>query len=246
MNQPISGNAEGLLQSKQEVPATFDKIARRYDFATFLSQGYAKDLQRSVKLMDLQGDEYLLDLCCGTGKSTVYCLQAVPNGKVLAIDNSKEMLRVAASNLAPEISQDRCQILQEDVMNLDMADNSIDAIFMAYGIRNMPDYEACIKNLYRMLRPGGIIGFHEYSLPGKFFNHLYWRILGYGIIIPFSALVTGNLTIFKYLIKSVLAFLSPSQFREMLAGVGFKEVTVYPQKSWRRFILHTFIAKKPF
>jgi ubiquinone/menaquinone biosynthesis C-methylase UbiE len=131
-------------------------------------------------------------------------------------------------------------------MNLDMADNSIDAIFMAYGIRNMPNYEACIKNLYRMLKPGGIIGFHEYSLPKKFFNHLYWRILGYGIIIPFSALITGNLTIFKYLVKSVLAFPSPSQFREMIAGAGFKDVSVYPQKSWRKFILHTFIAKKPF
>jgi ubiquinone/menaquinone biosynthesis methyltransferase len=246
MNQTISGNAEGLLQSKKEVPATFDKIARRYDFATFLSQGYAKDLQCSVKLMDLQGDEYLLDLCCGTGKSTVHCLQAVPDGKVLAIDNSKEMLRIAASNLAVDISEDKCQILQEDVMNLDMADHSVDAIFMAYGIRNMPNYEACIKNLYRMLKPGGIIGFHEYSLPKKFFNHLYWRILGYGIIIPFSALITGNLTIFKYLIKSVLAFPSPSQFREMIAGAGFKDVSVYPQKSWRKFILHTFIAKKPF
>jgi ubiquinone/menaquinone biosynthesis C-methylase UbiE len=58
--------------------------------------------------------------------------------------------------------------------------------------------------------------------------------------------VTGNLTIFKYLIKSVLAFPSPSQFREMIAGAGFKDVSVYPQKSWRKFILHTFIAKKPF
>lgn len=238
-------SAEGLLDHKREVPATFDNIARRYDFATSLSQGYSVDLQRSVTLMGLKGDEYLLDLCCGTGKSTLQCLRALPKGRVTAIDNSEEMLTVARKNLGKIYPAEKCNFLRQDVMELDFPDNSVDAIFMAYGIRNMPDYDACLKNLFRILKPGGILGIHEFSLPDGFMYRLYWRFLGYTMIIPFSSVVTGHVTIFSYLIKSVLHFLSPRALKELLFKSGFGKVETYPQRSWRRFILYTFIAQKP-
>jgi ubiquinone/menaquinone biosynthesis methyltransferase len=245
MSHSLSNSATNLLTHKKDVPASFDNIARRYDFATSLSQGYSVDLNRSVGLLQLHGDEYLLDLCCGTGKSTIHCLNALPNGRVLAVDNSAEMLAVACHNLGQKFSADRCQFVQQDVMELDLPDNSADAIFMAYGIRNMPDYKKCLVNLYRILKPGGILGIHEFSLPEGFFYEMYWRLLGYLLIIPFSALVTGNITIFNYLIKSVLRFLSPTELKDLLQLSGFNKVEIYHQKSWRRFILHTFIAQKP-
>jgi len=238
-------NAKQLLEDKEKVPHTFDKIARRYDFATLLSQGYSKDLERSVSIMNLRGNEEMLDLCCGTGKSTKFCLKAVPDGKIMAIDNSSEMIGVALDNFSEEIATNHCQFIVQDVMELDLPNNSIDAIFMAYGIRNMPDYEKCLKNLLRILKPDGIIAFHEFSLKEGWFSRLYWKILGYGLIIPFSTLVTGNFTIFKYLIKSVLEFPNPSKFSTMLSKTGFIKVDYHPQQSWRKFILHTFIASKP-
>ena len=238
-------NARQLLMDKEKVPSTFDKIARRYDFATLLSQGYSKDLERSVSLMKLVGNEEMLDLCCGTGKSTKYCLKAVPNGKILAIDNSSEMIGVAMENFAEEISHKHCQFIVQDVMHLELPENSIDAIFMAYGIRNMPDYEKCLHNLLKILKPGGTIAFHEFSLKEGLFFRFYWKLLGYGIIIPFGTLATGHFTIFKYLIKSVLAFPSPSKFKKMLLKTGFTKVNCHPQQSWRKFVLHTFVASKP-
>jgi ubiquinone/menaquinone biosynthesis methyltransferase len=244
MSQTTQNDAVDLLLHKKKVPVTFDKIANRYNLATSLSQGYRIDLKRSVNLMNLKGDEYVLDLCCGTGKSTIYCLEALPQGKVLAIDNSVEMLRVARATLGEKYSAEKCQFLQQDIMNLDLPKNSVDAIFMAYGIRNMPDYEACLKNLQRILKPGGIMAIHEFSLPKGIFYRFYWRLLGYGLIIPFSALITGNVTIFAYLIKSVLTFLSPQQLSELLVKTGFSDVTFHSQRSWRRFILFTFIAHK--
>ena len=62
MQNEVKENARQLLEDKGSVPLTFDKIARRYDLATLLNQGYSKDLKRSVTLMDLQGDELMLDL----------------------------------------------------------------------------------------------------------------------------------------------------------------------------------------
>jgi ubiquinone/menaquinone biosynthesis methyltransferase len=244
MNNEMAISANHLLEDKEKVPYTFDKIARRYDFATLLSQGYSEDLERSVSLMNLKGDEEMLDLCCGTGKSTKFCLKAVPDGKVLAIDNSSEMIGVALENFSEEISKNHCQFIVQDVMELDLPDNSIDAIFMAYGIRNMPDYKKCLKNLLRILKPGGTVVFHEFSLKEGSLSRLYWKILGYGLIIPFSTLVTGNFTIFNYLIKSVLRFPTPAKFNQMLSHTGFAQVRSHPQKSWRKYILHTFIAKK--
>ena len=124
-------------------------------------------------------------------------------------------------------------------------DNTFDAIFMAYGIRNMPDYRSCLLNLNRMLRPGGVIAFHEYSLSDNPFARWYWRIMGYGLIIPLSTLLTGSSRIFRYLTKSVLDFLSPEEFITLLKETGFKDVHSEPLPSWRRPILRTFLACKP-
>jgi demethylmenaquinone methyltransferase/2-methoxy-6-polyprenyl-1,4-benzoquinol methylase len=123
---------DALIKNKKEVPSEFNTIAKRYDLATFLSQGYQKDLQTSVDRMNLKGNEYLADLCCGTGKSTIACLNNLPSGKVIGIDNSEGMLEAAREKLIPKFGKDKVIFAQQDVMNLDLADNSLDAIFMAY------------------------------------------------------------------------------------------------------------------
>jgi ubiquinone/menaquinone biosynthesis C-methylase UbiE len=115
---------------------------------------------------------------------------------------------------------------------------------MAYGIRNMPDYDRCLLNLKRILKPGGVICFHEYSLRNSMFSKLYWKFLGYFLIIPLSTLISGSSGIYRYLIKSVLNFPSPEKFLEHLNANGFKEAKKLSMPSWRRPILHTFLAYK--
>lgn len=236
---------DALIQNKKEVPSEFNRIAKRYDLATFLSQGYQKDLQTSVDRMNLKGNEHLADLCCGTGKSTIACLNNLPNGKVIGIDNSEGMLETAREKLIPKFGKDKVTFAQQDVMNLDLADNSLDAIFMAYGIRNMPDFEKCVRNLYRVLKPGGKICFHEYAISKTFVSKLYWKFLGYFLIIPFAGLTTGSAKIFRYLIKSVETFLSPDEFTDLLKKAGFENIKHTPLGSWRKPVLHTFFAQKP-
>ena len=235
---------DALIKNKKEVPSEFNRIAKRYDLATFLSQGYQKDLQTSVDRMNLNGNEHLADLCCGTGKSTIACLHNLPNGKVIGIDNSDGMLEAAREKLNPKFGNN-VTFVQQDVMNLDLGDNSLDAIFMAYGIRNMPDFEKCVRNLQRVLKPGGKICFHEYSIGKSFASKVYWKFLGNFLIIPFAGLTTGSTKIFRYLIKSVETFLSPNEFTDLLKKTGFENLTHIPLGSWRKPILHTFIAQKP-
>ncbi len=229
-----------LLKNKKSVPFEFNNVAKKYDHATFLSQGYQKDLQLSADRMNLKGNEYVADLCCGTGKSTQACLNILQNGKIIGIDNSKEMLDVAMA----KFQNKNVIFTQADIMELNYPNETFDAIFMAYGIRNMPDYEKCLVNLKRMLKVNGVIAFHEYSLNKNFLSRLYWKILGYFVIIPISTLLSGSYRIYSYLIKSVLIFPDPDKFLNLLEQVGFKNSKRLPMPSWRKPILHTFIAYK--
>ena len=237
--------ANSLFNNKSGVPFEFNRVAKKYDVATFLSQGYQKDLQRSVDRLNLRGDEFVLDLCCGTGKSTISCLNNLPDGKVIGIDNSEVMLRVAEEKYYKQYDRNKLEFVQKDVMELDYDDNSVDAIFMAYGIRNMPDYNRALKNLFRILKPGGKIAFHEYSLEKNFLSHLYWKTLGYFVVIPVSTMISGSSTIFKYLVKSVDKFLSPNDFTNLLSETGFTNVKKHNMPTWRKPILRTFTATKP-
>ncbi len=234
-----------LIRNKTEVPAAFNRIAKRYDLATSLSQGYGRDLQTSVDRMRLQGNELLADLCCGTGKSTIACLNNLPGGTVIGIDNSEGMMQVARKKCSARCGAANVRFVQQDIMHLTLDGVIPDAMFMAYGIRNMSDVEACVKNLYRLLRPGGTICFHEYAISKSFFSKLYWKLLGYCVILPFGGLVTGSTTMFRYLIKSVEHFLSPEEFTDLLEKAGFENVTRASMGSWRKPILHTFLAQKP-
>lgn len=233
-------HASILLQNKVEVPNEFNSIAKRYDIATWFSNGYQTDLNTSAQRIAHFKCETALDLCCGTGKSTMALKSAFPNANIIGIDNSKEMLQVAKGKA--ELSD--VQFQQADAMQLNFKEESFDVIFMAYGIRNMPDYELCVSNLKRLLKPGGVICFHEYVLNDGWFSKVYWAMLGYCFIVPFCTLLTGNLTIFNYLIKSVLNFPSISNFEMLLKKKGFNEVKTLAHKGWRAPILKTVIAIK--
>ena len=243
--ESIKETEQSLLKNKSNVPYEFNRVAKKYNLATFLSQGYQSDLHRSADRLNLSGNELVLDLCCGTGKSTISCLKHITSGKVIGIDNSEEMLGVAKENYYKMYDRNKLEFVQKDVMDLDFEDNSVDAIFMAYGIRNMPDYKKALLNLFRILKPNGKIVFHEYSLNGSVFSHLYWKILGYGLIIPLSTLISGSSTIFKYLVRSVDKFLSPQEFHNLLKETGFDSEQISNMPSWRKPILHTFTASKP-
>lgn len=233
-----------LLSNKVLVPKEFNKIASKYDLATSLSQGYQTDLDTSAKRMQLKGDERVLDLCCGTGKSTAACLAFLPNGKVVGVDNSEGMLLEANQKFKKEISTGKVSFELQDAMLLDFPAESFDAVYMAYGLRNMPDYKKSVQIIHRVLKPDGKLCIHDYSLADTWWSKGYWSVLGYGFIVPFCTLLSGSSTIYTYLIKSVANFLRPNEIKKLLEENGFENTTATPLHSWRSPIQHTIIATK--
>lgn len=235
---------QALIENKVAVPKEFNKIARKYDLATGLSQGYQADLNRSATYLALNGTETVLDLCCGTGKSTQALLPYIKTGKVVGVDNSEVMLQVAGEKFAAEVAKGKLELSLQDAMHLNFAPNSFDAVFMAYGLRNMPDYDKSLAQLYTILKPGGKLVIHDYSLADAWYARPYWWILGYVFIVPISFATTGETNIFTYLIKSVLNFLTPKVLEAKMKQTGFGQVASYAMPNWRAPILRTFVGVK--
>lgn len=233
-----------LIANKKQVPKEFNRVSKSYDKATGLSQGYQSDLNRSASMLELKGDELVLDLCCGTGKSTAGVFKYMKTGKVIGVDNSEGMLEEANKKYAKEIKDGKAEFILKDAMELDFEENSFDAIFVAYGLRNMPDYDQFLQGLHKILKPGGKLVIHDYSLKNKHWAKWYWQILGYVFIVPISAATSGSSTIFTYLIKSVSTFLTPKQVKKHLSRNNFKDVKSKPAPFWRNPILSTFVGTK--
>lgn len=233
-----------LIENKAQVPKEFNNVASMYDFATFLSQGYQEDLDNSASWLKLKGDEKVLDLCCGTGKSTAACLKHITTGSIIGIDNSEGMLEEANKKFANEIASGKVKFELQDAMDLNFPPESFDAIFMAYGLRNMPDYDRSLKQLHKLLKPGGKLCIHDYSLANKGWAKVYWSVLSYGFIVPFCSILSRSSKIYTYLAKSVLTFLTPQEVAEKMTKAGFSNIEIKAHKSWRSPILHAFVAEK--
>jgi len=234
----------GLADRKREVPADFDRVAGTYDTLVCRNPGYLAHLRLSADRLALPGEGAglrLLDLCCGTGLSTEALLAAYPRADVTGLDASVGMLdRARAKGL-------RATFVEGDAMcpRRDLLEGDFDAILMAYGIRNMPEPDACLRGVRDLLAPGAPVVFHDYSVAGSRRARATWNVVALGIIIPAGLVTSGHARIYRYLRRSVLEFDGVEAFEARLARAGFSDVHTEPVDGWQRGIVHSFCARRP-
>lgn len=231
---------EGMRERKKSVPREFDRVSRSYDLLSALNPGYSRHLRRSAERLQLPPKARILDLCCGTGLSTAALRQVYPEASITGVDASPGMLAKARTKTGME---DVTWILG-DAMDLAEAgvEGPFDGVLMAYGIRNVTEPDECLRRLTGLLRPGGILCLHEYSVAGSHWARTVWNLVTLGIIIPLGVIFTGTTSIFRYLRRSVLGFDSVSELEERLRGAGFAGVRTEPMDGWQRGIVHSFLA----
>jgi ubiquinone/menaquinone biosynthesis C-methylase UbiE len=228
---------------KANIPNVFNGVAGTYDLLTALNPGYRKHLLWSAERLALADDAKILDLCCGTGLSTAALVKAYPRASIDAVDASEGMLEKAHKKSWPA----HVTFTLGNAMAL--AESSItgpyDGILMAYGIRNMPDADACLRQLLSILKPGGVLCFHEYSVADSLKSQLIWRTVTNGIIIPGGLVTAKSTEIYRYLKESVLGFDGVHAFMRRLTDHGFTAVKALPMDGWQKGIVHSFLAKRP-
>ncbi|MEU5399118.1 class I SAM-dependent methyltransferase [Streptomyces sp. NPDC005963] len=234
------------LLRDQDLAHAFDRAADSYDRLVAMNPGYHADLRRSARRLQLPDGGAglrLLDLGCGTGASTAALLRAAPRAEITAVDASAGMLERAAAKSWPSRVTFVHASAEELALRETGGTGAYDAVFAAYLLRNVTDVDGVLASVQALLRPGGRLAVHEYSLSGRALHRALWTALCRTVIIPAGTL-TGDRDLYHHLWHSVLAFDTAPELTARLVRGGWGGVRSVPMPGWSTGVVHTFIARR--
>jgi demethylmenaquinone methyltransferase/2-methoxy-6-polyprenyl-1,4-benzoquinol methylase len=218
-------------KSPDRIAGMFDAIAGKYDFLNhFLSVGIDRRWRkRAIRSLQLTGRERILDLCTGTGDLAIGARTAVPPAsRVVGVDFAGEMLRVGHAKLHRLRLIPSIALVRGDAEHLPIADRSVDAVTIGFGIRNVEHMQAACDEIYRVLMPGGRVAILEFAvptMPGVRGAYLwYFR----NILPRLGRAISRHPGAYDYLPASVSAFETPDEFVTILRRSGFVEIRAVP------------------
>jgi demethylmenaquinone methyltransferase / 2-methoxy-6-polyprenyl-1,4-benzoquinol methylase len=218
-------------KAPDKIAGMFDAIAGRYDLLnTVLSGGLDRYWRRrAIRSLRLTGRERLLDVCTGTADvAMVAARRAQGAARVVGVDFSGAMLAHGVEKVRRARLADRIQLVRGDAMNLPAAGESVDAVTIAFGIRNVQRAEVACAELRRVLKPGGRLAILEFGLPVIpavrplylwYFNHVLPRI---------GRALSRHDAAYTYLPESVGTFQFGEAFAQLLRDAGFSQVKARP------------------
>jgi demethylmenaquinone methyltransferase/2-methoxy-6-polyprenyl-1,4-benzoquinol methylase len=221
VNSPLSPS---LDKSAPRVRAMFSDIAHRYDLLNHLlsCNQDVRWRRRAARVLGVRRGDRVLDLCCGTGDLAFEILRREPQCAIIAADFALPMLQLAALKNPQSAIRD-LQLINADALNLPFADASFDAATCAFGVRNFEDTERGLRELHRVLRPGGKLLVLEFMRPQSALAQK-----GFGafnlVLAPLGKKISGHPTAYRYLPQSVGGFYTRGEFARLLHRAGFNDV----------------------
>ncbi len=216
-----------LQQRDLFIRQIFSAIAPYVDF---LSSGFSLGFDhlwrlKAVSLSGIREGEQVLDVCTGTGELAFMLSRRVgPRGSVTGADFCEEMLARARKKTG--LRHRNVTYVLSDAKQLPFPDNAFDAVTVSFGMRNIPDTGLALREIKRVLKPGGKFICLELTRPRvKWFRTFYeWYVFN---VMPFiGELVVKSATPYLYLPRSINAFYPPEEFRRLIAECGYSHVTI--------------------
>jgi demethylmenaquinone methyltransferase/2-methoxy-6-polyprenyl-1,4-benzoquinol methylase len=206
----------------------FAGIARRYDFLNhFLSMGtdiyWRKRVLRRMSALTRDGEGRILDLCCGTGD---LALELARHWEVVGCDFCHPMLVLAGQKIRRAGDGRRSVLLVEgDALHLPFADASFRAVTVAFGVRNFADIARGLREILRVLEPGGVLGVLEFSHPVAPVFRSVFRFYFQRILPRLGRWISGDAFAYTYLPASVGDFPKADELRRVMQDGGFVETS---------------------
>lgn len=201
----------------------FDNISPKYDFLNHtLSLGIDNIWRRkAINLLKKDQPKQILDIATGTGDFAIAALKLNPD-KVIGVDISAGMLEIGRQKMVKKNLSDKIEMRLGDSEGLEFADNTFDAVIVAFGVRNFENLEEGLKDMRRVLRENGKVVILEFSKPRLFpfrqLYHFYFR----WILPKIGRLISKDQSAYTYLPESVNAFPDGQDFLKIMNGLGFK------------------------
>jgi demethylmenaquinone methyltransferase/2-methoxy-6-polyprenyl-1,4-benzoquinol methylase len=224
-----------LAKKPAEVAAMFDQVAETYDLTNdLLSFGQDRAWRRVVaKLVSAKSGQSILDLAAGTGSSSV--VFAKPGVRVVAGDFSEGMLAVGRKR-HPQL-----EFVFADATNLPFKDDEFDAVTISFGLRNVVNTSAALKQMLRVTKPGGKLVICEFSrVTNPVLRPLYNFYLN-RLLPAFSRLASKTPEAYSYLSESILAWPNQQELAELIAEAGWTQVG-FKNLTFGVVAVHTAVA----
>jgi len=219
-----SGSGGVSAERARYVREMFDRISRRYELLNFLMTAgmYRRWNARVVEVAGVRPGARVLDLACGTGSLSRELARAVgPDGYVLGIDFSPEMLRIARRRMYANL-----EYRLGDATDLkEVESRSFDVATIAYGARNIPDLAALFSEMRRCLKPGGRAVCLEIARPGGVPARAFYGIWFDRIVPLLGGMISGDREAYAYLPRSVKEFVAPAELAGIMERSGLRNVT---------------------
>lgn len=210
---------------EKDVNDLFTRVAPNYDVMNNVVSLGVQNIWRYklYRQLNVKRTDHCLDLCCGTGDSTISLAERADY--VVGLDFNKKMLAIAHQKIRKKHLQARIRLVNRDAMQLPFAPNSFDLVTICFGLRNVPDAEKTIKEVFRVLKPHGKFAILEMSQPTKPLIKIGWH--AYFKVFPYFAKLTkSKIQDYQYLSKTSKEFLTAQQLKSLLVQNGFQNVKI--------------------
>ena len=218
-----------MVQSKeQRVHGVFEKIYKNYDQmnSVISFKQHKKWRDKTMQLMNVPKGAKALDVCCGTGDWTIALADAAgETGEIKGLDFSKNMLSIAEQKTD---SYSQIELIHGNAMELPFPDNTFDYVTIGFGLRNVPDYLTVLKEMARVVKPGGQVVCLETSQPEMFgFKQLYF--LYFRFIMPmFGKFFAKSFKEYSWLQESAREFPGMKELAALFEEAGLENVQYHP------------------
>ncbi|WP_028297569.1 bifunctional demethylmenaquinone methyltransferase/2-methoxy-6-polyprenyl-1,4-benzoquinol methylase UbiE [Olivibacter sitiensis] len=231
MSKTVTPYNAATVKKKDQVATMFNNISGTYDFLNhFLSFGI--DIiwrKRAIRTLAKLQPKHILDVATGTGDFAFEALKMLQPDHIIGVDISEGMLAIAREKIAKRGLQGKFSVELGDSENLPFAENSFDAVTVAFGVRNFENLSLGLESICRVLRPGGQVVVLEFSNPRRFPMKQLYSFYSKTFMPFFGKLFSKDKRAYAYLPESIVAFPDGKDFTGIMEQAGFSKTKCRPQ-----------------
>lgn len=227
----------------EQVQEMFDSIAPAYDFMNrAMTLGIDKLWRRrAVNVLKKNNVAHILDVATGTGDLAVQIVKSIPGSTVTGVDLSEGMLAVGREKVKSAGLDRHIDFIQADCLSLPFEPDTFDAVTVAYGVRNFERLSEGYREMYRVLKPGGVICVLELSTPSGVVTRPLYNIYTRYVIPAVGRLISKDVRAYSYLPESIAAVAQRRDMCDIMSGVGFLDATF---RSMTMGVCTLYLARK--